>query len=342
MRRATGAVLLALALVAGCSPATGPGPAAAPGCATVAEDADGAQAALDAVPPGGVVCLRGDGIAGADLRIGRSGAPGAPVVLDGGGAAVRSVTVAADHVVVRGVRTVAGGAGIDLTGTDLAVLDSHLDGPELDGVSCVGCTDAVIRGTTVDGADGSGVLVEGTRIQVLDNTVRGSVRRRATDADGIRFFGTALTLSRNEISDIGHGGYTDAPPHTDCFQTFDNSRPPTRDVTISDNVCRDVADQCLIATAEVSGAEGDVGRSRDIRFVGNRCDVGAAQAVLVRWVPGVVITGNVLDGPGLDRGAYLGDGSTGARFTGNTTPPGVRPVQADASSQAGLVSDRPE
>lgn len=340
------AVLVAAAgVLAACTTERPPGPGAAPGsppCTSTAQTADNARAALDRAGPGDVVCLRGNDLADADLTLTRSGTPQAPVTVVGDRTAVRSLRVEADHATVQGLATVPGGAGIDLAGSGLVVRGNDVRGAVEDGISCLTCVSSEIVGNTVDGTDGTGILVEGSDLRVRDNTVRGSVRRKADDADGIRFFGDRLTLTGNDISDITHDGYVGDPPHTDCFQTFDNSSPPTVDATITDNTCRNVDDQCLIATAEESGKVGAIGRSHGILFARNRCEVGGSQAVLVQWITDVHILDNVLAGPALDRGAYLGDGSVRGRFFGNTVAPGVRPLQVEDSARAGLATDRPE
>ena len=83
--------------------------------------------------------------------------------------------------------------GIALSGTGLVVRGNQVERADLDGISCEDlCADAVIEDNTVVGADGSGILVMGDRSLVRGNAVSGSVRREASDADGIRFFGADL------------------------------------------------------------------------------------------------------------------------------------------------------
>ena len=110
---------------------------------------------------------------------------------------------------------------------------------------------------------------------------------------------------------------------------------------IADNACTNVDAQCLIATAEESGKQGEVGRSHGIEFTGNKCEVQGSQAVLVQWFPDVVVRGNAFDGPALTRAAYYGDGSTGGEFSGNTVRAGVPPVEVEANSRQGFTADVP-
>jgi hypothetical protein len=298
-----------------------------------------AQALADA-SPGATICVTGEGLRDAALEVRTSGTVDDPVTLMGEGSTpVRSVTVTADHVVVQGFAAV-GGDGIALAGTGLAVRGNRVEKADLDGISCEDlCPDAVIEDNTVVGADGSGILVMGDRALVRGNSVSGSVRREASDADGIRFFGQDVQIRDNTVFDIKADGYpAGTEPHTDCFQTFDNSRPPTVGAVIADNVCRNVDAQCLIATADEAGQQGDVGRSRGIQFTGNQCEIQGSQAVLARFFPDVVVRGNTFAGPGLASAAVFREGSTGGQFVDNTVPAGVQPFEVDAASRDGFSS----
>jgi hypothetical protein len=350
-RRHHGLAALPLALVLLLSACSGDGDPPAPpsgtaasgepaDCTVTAADEDDLDRALTDAAAGSTICVTGDGLRDADLEVRTSGTEGEPLSLLGEGATpVRSVTVTADHVVVQGFATV-GGDGIALAGTGLAVRGNRVERADLDGISCEDlCPDAVIEDNTVVGADGSGILVMGDRAVVRGNSVSGSVRREASDADGIRFFGQGLEIRDNTVFDIKATGYpAGTEPHTDCFQTFDNSRPPTVGVVIADNDCRNVDAQCLIATADEAGERGDVGRSRGIEFTGNHCEVQGSQAVLARFFPDVVVRRNTFAGPGLASAAVFREGSTGGEFVENTVPAGVRPFEVDGTSRDGFSS----
>jgi parallel beta helix pectate lyase-like protein len=346
-----GALLLTACVGGGASPAPTPsapgaaGPSGAQsGCtATVTTDDEAARVLAVAVA-GSTVCATGDGLRDADLVVQGSGTNDRPVVLAGEGATpVRSITVTADHVVVQGFAAV-GGQGIALSGTGLTVRGNRVEKADLDGISCEDiCDDAVVEDNTVVGTDGSGILVMGDRIMVRRNSVSGSVRRKASDADGIRFFGRDVQIRENTVFDIKADGYPPGTePHTDCFQTFDDNRPPTVGAVLADNVCRNVDAQCLIATADEAGDRGQVGRSHGIRFTGNQCEVEGSQAVFTRWFPDVTVQGNTFSGPGLASAAVFTESSTNGQFRGNTVPDGVRPFDVDGSSRQGFSSDRPD
>ncbi|MCV2490662.1 right-handed parallel beta-helix repeat-containing protein [Geodermatophilus sp. YIM 151500] len=334
-------VVAAAVLLAGCGVAEGASTASDQPCSVTAADQEALEQALVDAGPGSRICVTGGLLEGTDVALQRSGEPGRPVVVVSQGAQVRSVVVEADHVVVQGFVTY-GGEGIVLSGRDLVARDNEVRAARENGISCEdGCADVVIEDNTVLDSDGSGVLVEGRRIIVQRNRISGSVQREAGDADGIRFFGSGIRILGNTITDIKDDGYEGEPPHTDCFQTFDNSRMPTVDAVIADNVCRDVDHQCLIATAQEAGTTGRLGRSRDIEFTGNECHVEGAQAVLVQWFPDVVLRDNSFAGPNLHRGAIYLDGSTNGAFFRNVVPDRVPPYELDEKSDAGFSTDEP-
>lgn len=307
-------------------------------CAVDAEGPEEVQQAMADAHGGTTICVRGDTLGETDLVVEASGTRDRPVVLAAEGAQVRSIAVRGDFVVIQGFAVV-DGEGIDVRGQGLVVRANEIRGAGQDGISCEEiCADVLVEDNAVSGTDGTGIIVEGQRITVQENLVRGSVMREAGDADGIRFFGRDIRLLRNTITDIKDDGYDGDPPHTDCFQTYDNGRLPTVDVLIAGNVCRNVDHQCLIATAEEAGDSGEVGRSSGITFTGNECAVNGSQAVLVRWFPDVAVRDNIFEGRN-DRAAYFLDGSVDGAFTGNSVPRSVRPYQLDGTSRDGFVTD---
>lgn len=305
-----------------------------PGGCPLIEDPALAQKALDAARPGDQICLGGPGLASANLKITRSGGPGNPVRVVSDGAEVQDLSVLASNVEVAGF-TLRDGGGLSLRGGGLAARQNVVIGARQVGISCT-CTDSAIESNVVDGTDGTGILVSGERVTVRRNEVSGSVRRNATDADGVRFFGSSIQITGNNVHDITVNGYPeDRAPHPDCFQTFTSDGPPTYDVTISDNRCERVDEQCLIATGR-RGNPGVPTGHRSITFARNRCDVGGAQAVELDGYPHVDIQGNTLTGPNLFRGVHLAGGSSDAEVTDNvmlvnrpvfTADPAAQPVR---------------
>lgn len=294
--------------------------------------------ALATARSGSTVCLTGTGFGTTDLVITRSGTSAAPLRVQGDNTTVRSVQVTADHVIIEGFNAF-GGDGIDAKGTDITIRNNVVVDANLDGITCGDCTDSLIQSNTVDHADGTGIRISGANITIDANVVKDSVRINANDADGVRFFGHGHQITGNLIADIKDDGYTGEPPHTDCFQTFDNGKKlATYDVLIQGNTCTNVDHQCLIATAQEAGLAGQVGRSNHISFVDNTCDVEGSQAVLVRWVPDVEVRRNTFTGSNLSNAIVVQNESTGAWIADNVVEAKVPGLDVDASSANGLVA----
>jgi Right handed beta helix region len=281
--------------------------------------------------------MTGNSLGATDLVITRSGTRDAPVRVQGDNTRVHSVRVAADHVIIEGLNTF-GGDGIDAEGTDITIRNNVVVRADLDGISCQSCTDSLIQSNTVDHTDGTGIRVSGVNITIDANVVQNSVRINADDADGVRFFGNGHRITGNFIADIKDDGYDSPPPHTDCFQTFDNGKKPaTYDVLIRGNTCTNVDHQCLIATAQESGQAGQVGRSTHISFVDNTCEIEGSQAVLVRWIPNVEIRGNTFKGSTMSNAIVVQNDSTGAWIRDNSVEQGVPTFEVDPSSADGFA-----
>jgi hypothetical protein len=228
--------------------------------------------------------------------------------------------------------TVTGGDGMLLAGTGITARDNTVHDTRRGGIGCDPCTDSTIESNTMTHTATTGITIAGARITVRGNTIRDSMPVEGGDADGMRFSGFGHRISDNVITDISARGYASAP-HPDCFQTLDNNKPPTFDVVISGNTCRNVDAQCLIATGDQHANSGAPTGVPWIIFENNRCANNGAQAVNVRRWPGVQIRHNT-SGPGLTRAVLIIEGSTGATVVDTTT--GGRPtVQIDGFSRPG-------
>jgi Right handed beta helix region len=292
---------------------------------------------LTTARPRATVCLAGSDFGATDLVITRSGTRAAPLRVQGDNTRVHSVRVRADHVIIEGFNT-SGGDGIDAEGTDITIRNNAVVGADLDGISCGDCTDSLIQSNTVEHADGTGIRISGANITIDANVVKDSVRINADDADGVRFFGHGHRITGNLIADIKDDGYTSSPPHTDCFQTFDNGKKlATYDVLIRGNTCTNVDHQCLIATAQEAGQAGQVGRSTHIAFVDNTCDVEGSQAVLVRWFPNVEVRRNTFKGSNMSNAIVVQNDSTGAWITDNSVEQDIPTFEVDPSSTDGFA-----
>ncbi|GAA0948606.1 hypothetical protein GCM10009559_48380 [Pseudonocardia zijingensis] len=279
-------VLLAAVLgLAACSPpsASGPEGQAPPGSqAACTVEAD--VGSVPAVAPGAVVCL--SGTLDSRLTLTAGGTPDRPVTYTGGGSArVRGIDVLASNVVVEGFTSA----------------EAHSMGAKL---------------------VGDGIVFQ-------ENTISHPVYE-GDDTDGVRFFGNHIQLLRNRISDVEDGADCDDDgcgdgPHPDCFQTYYSDEYPTSsDVVIDGNRCENVVAQCLIAEGPNLPDEGirGPGASANWVFRNNFCDDDAVQAVMLKDVQNVSITGNDFEGHN-NKAIALADGSTGAYVDGNTLNPRI-------------------
>jgi hypothetical protein len=333
-------------LTSGCTTSpSGQGPSGAlghqalpPGCVHIITQADDVQAALDAAAPGDTVCFSGGDLTDADLAMTKSGTATAPITLVAEEVTVHEVQIKADHVILEGF-TVTGGGGVLLEGAGLTARNNTVHDTEQGGITCDPCTDSTIESNTITHVATNGIEITGQRITVHANTISDTVvSQDGGDADGMRFYGSGHRITDNTIVDISADGY-DSPPHPDCFQTLDNSKPPTFDVVISRNTCRNVDAQCLIATGDQDGNSGAPSGVPSITFTGNKCANNGAQAVNVRHWPNVVVDQNTFSGPNLTRAVLISENSTGCTVVGNTTT-GNRPtVDVDDSSQPGSHVD---
>ncbi len=302
-------------------------------CTQTITRSDDVRLSLDAASPGNTLCFTGGDLTEADLPMTRSGTADSPIKLIADGATVNNIHVTADHIVIEGF-TVTGGDGILLEGTGITAQHNTIHDTQRDGIACMPCTDSTIASNTVQHVSTAGIYITGQRITVTGNTVSDTVARDDGDADGMRFFGTGHRITGNTIRDISDRGYR-APPHPDCFQTYDHN-PSTYDVVISGNTCQNVDAQCLIATDDQPGSSDAPSGAPSITFVDNICEPNGAQAINLRRWPNVEIRQNKFSGPHLERAILIIDGSTGCAVIGNTTDGNGPTVDVDGSSRRGF------
>jgi hypothetical protein len=325
------------------SPPSRPNSAAGPDqgrpapCTRTVSQAEQVPAALNAASPGTTLCFTGGDLSSTDVTMTRSGAPNTPITLRADGAAVRSIHITADHVAVEGF-TVAGGEGVFLNGDDLAIRHNTVHDTQRGGITCERCRNSTIDSNTVQHVDTVGIWIDGQQIAVSHNKVSDTLARDNGDADGMRFFGNGHRITENTVTDISDRGYAN-PPHPDCFQTYDDNSPPTFDVLIAGNTCRNVGAQCLIATGDQRGNSGAPTGVPSITFVDNTCAPNGAQAVNLRRWPNVEIRDNRISGPNVTRGIIIIDDSTGCVVIGNSTDGGRPTLDIDNSSKPGSHVD---
>jgi hypothetical protein len=319
----------------GQNPSAGQGhPSLPPNCTHTITRTDDLAGILAAVSPGDTVCFSGPDLADADVMVTRSGTAAAPIRLVADElVTVHEVQIKADHVILDGF-TVTGGGGVLLEGSGLAARNNTVHDTTQGGITCHPCTDSTIESNTMRHVATNGIDITGARITVAANTISNTVPVDGGDADGVRFYGNGHRITDNTIFDISADGYA-SPPHPDCFQTFDQNRPPTFDVVISGNTCRNVDAQCLIATGDQDVNSGAPPGVPSIIFRDNRCANNGAQAVNLRRWPGVQVLHNTFSGPNLTRAVLIIDNSTGATVVDNTTTDNRPTVDIDASSRPG-------
>lgn len=328
---------LGLALTAGCTASPDQSEQNRQGlpadCTRTITQSDDVRPALESASPGNTFCFTGGNLTDADLTMTRSGTADSPIRLIADGATVENVHVNADHIVIEGF-TVTGGDGILLEGTGITAQHNTIHDTQRDGIACMPCTDSTIATNTIQHVSTAGIYITGQRITVTGNTVSDTVARDDGDADGMRFFGTGHRITGNTIRDISERGYR-APPHPDCFQTYDHN-VATYDVVISGNTCENVDAQCLIATDDQPGNNGAPSKAPSITFVDNTCAPNGAQAINLRRWPNVEIRHNKFSGPNLQRAILIIGGSTSCTVVGNTSAGNGPIVDVDGASRPGF------
>jgi hypothetical protein len=197
----------------------------------------------------------------------------------------------------------------------------------------VEASNVVVAGFSAVNPQAPGIEMRGNNITVRNNTVK---HPTGGDYDGLRFFGSNLKILNNTISDVSPDG---SGAHADCMQSYatDPGSPASQNVLIDGNKCQRIDNQCLIAEGPNSSA-GDgsgQGRSANITFTNNFCDVNAGQALQIDDVQGVKVTGNTITGKP-DKAFAFQNNSTGAVVAANKIAAGIGyQVGMDSSSRTG-------
>ncbi|NIM96357.1 MAG: DUF1565 domain-containing protein [Anaerolineales bacterium] len=299
------------------------------------------QHAADIAIAGDVICVY-PGSYGERIVITRSGVFGQRIRFRSlGGAVTRGFTILANHIAVENFEVTntlddwRDAHGIFLEGTNLVIIDNFVHHVRGDGITCYHhepyCNDSLIADNIVAYADGTGVRIFGQGNTVERNDISHSVNALGGDADGIRFFGSDQIIRGNFIHDITNDEAPSA--HTDCFQTFDNSKPPTNDILIEGNVCINVDHQCMMASAETKR------QSSGITFRNNICDNNGGQAINVLQIPNVTIVNNTFSENILYRAVILRDQAHHATILNNIFFGSYFHYEVDESSLSGLTAD---
>lgn len=199
----------------------------------------------------------------------------------------------------------------------------------------------LVTGFQVIGAKAPGIEITGNNIGVFNNTVK---HPTGGDYDGLRFFGSHLSIVNNTITDISPNG---SGAHADCMQTFTSGGgPPSNNVLISGNRCDNIDNQCLMA--EGPGDIGDGGDSKDTgrtsanwMYTDNSCTFNASQVLMIEAIQNVKIKNNAFTGKA-DKAIGLDIKSTGASVAANKLIGIKAAVGMSADSKPGYQGPQPQ
>jgi hypothetical protein len=201
----------------------------------------------------------------------------------------------------------------------------------------VRASNVAVSGFQVLGASAPGIEITGNNITIANNTVR---HPTGGDYDGLRFFGSHLSIVHNTITDISPDG---SGAHADCMQTFTSGGgPPSEHVLINANRCDNIDNQCLMAEGpgDVGDGGGGPGRSDNWLYSNNYCRFSASQALMIEAVQDVQIRHNEFAGTA-DKAIGLDINSTGAVVDANRLVGVKAAVGMSENSKAGYRGPRP-
>lgn len=311
-----GLALAGLVLLAGCGGSVGGGESGGATGASVAPVAPGQPGAGTPLAQANCTKQAGDSAAMASALEGA--APGDRICLTGdmGSARVtieRSGTPQRPIVVLGGGKTITGGITVEA------------DNVQIDGIRA-------------NRPAAPGFSLTGNNIAVTNSVAAGP---QGGDGDGIRFFGSNITIAHNTISDtVGQD-----KRHADCMQTFatDENHPASTNIKIDSNRCERIDNICLIAegpNSEAGDGSGE-GQASRFEFTNNYCENRAGQAVFLDDISDVTITNNEIVGK-ITKAFALQNEATGALVRDNKIGPGVGfEVGMDDSSEDGYDGPEP-
>ena len=227
---------------------------------------------------------------------------------------------------------------ITRSGTPRAPITIEGDGStSVDGID-VRADWVTVSGLNVIHPHAPGVSLHGNDISMMNTTV---VKPRGDDGDGVRFWGSNLTLVHNTIQHTRNAHHA----HADCMQTFatDPDSPASQYIVIQSNRCEDISNTCLIMEGphSLAGDGSGVGATSDVRYDNNFCDNRASQALQIDDVQHMTITNNDIAGH-LNHAFALQNMSTDAKISGNTLDPDVGyQVGMDDTSRPGYQGPAP-
>jgi hypothetical protein len=184
------------------------------------------------------------------------------------------------------------------------------DGQAVGGIDIDGSY-IVADGYTMDGPSAPGVELTGDHLTLQNTHISNPT---GGDGDGIRFFGTDLTIRGNVV----HGTSNDNG-HADCMQTFASDTPASHDVLIEGNRCEDIDNMGLMAEGPNDGEGDGEGHTYNITLKDNYyLSKEASQEIMIEDIQHLTLTGNTFDGS-VDHAIGLDIGSTDAHIDDTNT-----------------------
>ncbi|GAA5151713.1 hypothetical protein GCM10023321_19210 [Pseudonocardia eucalypti] len=222
-------------------------------------------------------------------------------------------------------------------------LELRTSGTPKQPIQVVGDGRTLVKGITLEGSylsvsninavnpEAPGISLMGSHLTVENST---SIEPRANDGDGLRFWGSDITIRHNTIRNTRN-----IKAHADCMQTFatDTEHKSSQRIIIDGNRCEDIDNTCLIVEGPNSEA-GDgsgVGATTDIRWTNNYCENRADQALQIDDVQRMTVTGNTIAGK-VDHAFAFQNKCAGIKVSGNKLNPSIHfEVGMDDSSEEG-------
>jgi hypothetical protein len=221
---------------------------------------------------------------------------------------------------------------IKISGTQQAPIKFLGDGAtEVKGIS-VRANWVIVSGLNLVEPAAPGISLDGSNILVENNTVDSP---QDDDGDGLRFWGTNITIRHNTIMHTRNKHKA----HADCMQTFatDEDSPASHHIVIDSNRCEDISNTCLIMEGphSLAGDGSGVGATNDVLYINNYCDNRADQALQIDDVQNLRVLNNNIVGQ-INHAFALQNKATGAKISGNKLNSEIRyEVGMDASSAPG-------
>lgn len=223
------------------APLVAPAPTGTPGmgqaepltnCTADVRDPGALESAMNSAGPGDRICITGD-MRGERVKLERSGTKDRPIVILGGGQAItKGVTIEADHVVVDGIVAQQPEApGISLKGTNITLKNSASLSPRK--------------------GDGDGIRFWGTDLKILHNTIRDTRGTDERHADCMQTFATDddhpasqnVLIDSNRCEDIDNICLIAEGPNSEAGDGSGEGRS-TR-IVFSNNYCDNGAGQAV-------------------------------------------------------------------------------------------------